>query len=234
MGSERIEQTGEPEITSLVRHDGHLVDLGNVVHIVDDGRCNIVGVLDHFAHTSPAVRSVELVGVKDELWFSELLEVFAGGKKNRAPPFGAVLNERQVLLAELVVSEVAFVAAGYGRAIQNGPVEPVGGRCQEAATRIDDRPAGEERFVPSPRIVFGFVAKHVGQSLRFAATGIVRDVVLFRTLPLVTPQGWAIPVLTVGRGCIVDVLAEIPPFPDSLFGIPLRRATALQRPLPAG
>ena len=224
----RIEQAGKSEVTPFVRHHRHLVDLGHIVHLIDGRRRDIGQILHHFPDPPPAVLAIDFVGVKDELWIGELFEVLAGGEKYRAPPLGAVFHHGQVLSAKLIVGEVAFVAAGNGRSVQQGPVETIGRGRQETGAGVDHRPAGEQALVATTRVGVCRVANDMCQALPFSRLRIVGNVVVPGAVPLVATKRRPLPDFAVGGGGVVDVVAKVPPFPDTLVRVPLGSAPALQ------
>ena len=125
--------------------------------------------------------------------------------------------------------KLRLVLTGNRRGIDHRPVETVGGNGGVSAACAQETLVTPIRVRGSlvPHTVIqpaGTLLARIEGGLSFR---IVGDVVLLRSVPFEQTQPRLLPVFAVLRGGMVDVPAEVPPFPEILVRIPLRAGPAL-------
>ena len=175
-GTDGVEDGGEADVQALIGHDGHVVDLGVVVFVIDDRRGDVRGVVDDGADALAAVFPVGFVGVEDEFGRGEVVEVAAGRQPDRAAPLGGLLDQGEELLGIGIVRELGLVLTGDKGTSERGPGKAVGRDGTAAAAAV------EQGFVAAVRVWVALVADDVVQA---RAVGVAGDVVVFAAVPLI-------------------------------------------------
>ena len=171
-----LKDRGEADVQALIGHDGHVVDLGVVVFVIDDRRGDVRGVVDDGADALAAVFPVGFVGVEDEFGRGEVVEVAAGRQPDRAAPLGGLLDQGEELLGIGIVRELGLVLTGDKGTSERGPGKAVGRDGTAAAAAV------EQGFVAAVRVGVALVADDVVQA---RAVGVAGDVVVFAAVPLI-------------------------------------------------